>query len=166
MFDPVFSETEIHYASKEAMLYNSKQVCSKIAQSLKCYQCKETIEVCDLNYKMEQPSAAFLNNFQKLVLAINDMLPHICHEKFVKKQLREIVDEFNFEIMGCPEHFEDVENKFKEKTIIFEILQFCNNINNLLSGKNKILAPDSTFMEKMALSFKAKKKDIGKYSKN
>lgn len=109
------------------------------------------------------PSDVFKKNFKNVFVPINAALPHICNEKYIRKQLRELIQDIEIDTMGCSEHYEDVEIKFKQQTVIFTILAFCKNVNDLLTAKNKYLAPECNFIEKMAFDFKNKKKHIGKY---
>lgn len=81
----------------------------------------------------------------------------------MRKRLVELIRLEVIEIMGCSEHQQKVEETFKEQTVVFGIFNFCKNVNDLLSGKTKHIAPNCNFVEQMAFDFKLKNKDIGKY---
>lgn len=66
--------------------------------------------------------------------------------------------------MGCLEHQDIVEHKFKEYSSIWGISSFCKNVNNFLSGKNLTFSDCSNFIEENAFNFYKKMKHIGKHS--
>lgn len=167
VFDPQFSVPNLNFLNNESISNISTSVCRKLIQAVKCNECRDTIETSsshDFQDTIRYPSDVFISNFKNLFCSINDVLPHICHEKCVRKQLIELTVDVTIENMGCSNHFEELNKKFREQTIIFGILTFCKKVNDFLSAKNKVLAPNCNFIEELAYNFKNKKNDIGKYS--
>lgn len=162
-FDPKLSEIDLKDPNDSAMSQISVNVCSKVLQNLKCDECRASIETVSTS-QISYPSELFNQNFKKIFCATNTMLPHICHEKYVRKQLTEMIEDTKVDGMGCLIHRDDVEKILKKQTVTLCILTFCKNVNDLLSGKNKLLAKHSNFIEDMAFSFKNSRKNIGKYS--
>lgn len=162
VFDPDFSQMELIFLNGEAIFHISREVCSKIIKFIKCDDCRAIIETVSHD-TVRQPSDVFVSNFKKIFCIVNESLPHICHEKYVRMQLLDLVRGLYLDVMGCSEHFKIIENKLKEQTVVFIIFTFCKNVNDLLSAKTKFLAPDCNFVEEMAFTFKKKKRDVGKY---
>lgn len=166
IFDPLhtFSDKEISFVSNEAISNASSSVCDKMIKITKCINCRKTLE-SSLNSNDQsgsdtpkRPSDIFTSNFRQLVCGINDVLPNICVEKYLRKKLLEELDKIIIQKMGCIKHHTAVESNFKEQTAFYGIATFTKNINDLLSGKNKILPPDYNHLEELAYIFNAKKK--------
>lgn len=67
--------------------------------------------------------------------------------------------------IGCVEHNQDIVNKIFELTIVYALKIFCENINNLLTGKIQVLPPEPSAIQELARSFWVKKTHrIGKHS--
>ncbi|KAJ6642971.1 hypothetical protein Bhyg_07927 [Pseudolycoriella hygida] len=164
VFDPQFSELTTNFVANEAISNISTPICRKLIQFIKCDECRDKIETIsdtqDFLYGIKYPSNLFLNNFKKLYGAVNDALPHICHEKFLRMKLIECIDEIKTDDIGCSEHIEVLHKKLKETTVVFGILTFCKRVNDLLSAKTNMLSPDCNAIEELAYSFKNKKGTI------
>lgn len=170
IFDPIFSENEISTANTEALENVSSLVCQKIVKAIKCEQCIATLETSSANIEsnkhngLKYPSSLFIHNFKETICGINQVLPHICAERCVKKQLLDCIARIQTKKMGCSKHSEEVRLKFMEHCAAYGIIAFCKNINDLLNGKNTILPPDFNSLEELAYIFHKKKKHIGKQS--
>lgn len=168
VFDPlfIFSNNEIDFINNEAIADVSSSVCDKMLKITECINCRKTLETSSNpnDDTLKQPSDTFKNNFKKLVGGINDVLPNICVEKFLRKKLLEQLDKIEIDKMGCIKHQNIVESKFKEQTAFYGIVTFTKNVNNLLNGKNTELPPNYNSLEELAYIFNQKKKHIGKHS--
>lgn len=179
-YDPIsinikFSDMEVNSIYDETLSNAASIVCDKVLKATICRKCRETLETTtsqgqeiksDHQNTINHPSDLFIKNYIHLANAIDIILPEICEQKFLKKKLREYIDDDNIDIdrMGCSKHHEEVEVKFKECCLIYLIISFCKKINDHLSGKNLILARNANIIETSAHKFFQKKKHIGKYS--
>lgn len=168
-YDPI--SVGMKFSQKEVTSVNSisdaaNTVCSKLLKVTKCPNCKDTIETRSKDkHTINHPSDLFKINFQTVLSAINNILPQICEEKFVKKKLLKYIDEdVNIEVMGCYQHHEEVMLKFMEYSSTWGILTFCKDVNYLLSGKNLQLPKNYNFIEENAFKFRETNKRIGKHS--
>lgn len=168
VFDPLFhfSNNDVDFINNEAIANVSSSVCDKMLKITHCLNCRKTLETSSNTNDdtLSRPSDTFKNNFKKLVCGINDVLPNICVEKFLRKRLLEQLDKIEIDKMGCIKHHDFVESKFKEQTAFYGIVTFTKNVNDLLSGRNKVLPPNHNFLEELAYIFNQKKKHIGKHS--
>ncbi len=168
LFDPLhnFSNSDVNFITSEAISNVASSVCDKLLKITKCKNCNKTLETCYSpgDETLKHPSDVFNKNFRKLLSGINDVLPYICVEKGLRKKLQEELEKIDIDEMGCDDHHEFVEFKFKEQTAFYGIVTFTKNINDLLSGKNKTLPVNFNYLEELALIYKSNKKDIGKYS--
>ncbi len=174
VFDPLhnFTDNDFNVINSEAISYVSSSVCDKMLKIIKCSDCRETLEAsmiddtvnfeeCDIP---KQPSDLFNTNFRKLLCGMNDVLPDICAEKNLRKKLIDQLDKIEILSMGCSEHCEEVETNMKEQTAFYGIVTFTKNVNDLLSGKTRVLASNYNYVEELAFIFCQKNKKIGKHS--
>lgn len=173
IFDPLFNFTDddITDINNEAVTNVSSLVCDRMMKKIKCKNCRKSLETsislsenCAHPDIPKQPSNLFKTNFQRVVCAIRDILPGICTEKSLRQKLITQLDKIYIQAMGCSKHHEDIMTIFKEQTAFYGIVSFTKNINDLLSGKNKILPSDYNYMEELAFIFKQINKGIGKHS--
>lgn len=172
IFDPlyIFSDKDISYIEHEAISNVSSSVCDKMLKLTKCVKCRKTLETSPNSNEqngsddIKVPSEIFKINFKKLLCCINDVLPNICTEKCLRRQLLEQLENIEIHKIGCLKHHEVMESNFKKQTALYGIVTFTKNINDLLSGKNQTLPPNPNFVEDLAYDFYQKKKHIGKQS--
>lgn len=167
-FNPVsikvqFSEEVL--SSKNNYVDAACDVCDKLMKVTKCIACRGTFETIDKNDRCTKPSDLLIENFTRIASACDKILPEICEEQFLKKTLlKYISSEVTFQSIGCSEHFEEVELKFKGYSAIWGLQHFCKNVNDLLSGKNTHFSNKFNKIEENAFNFYQKRKRVGKYS--
>ncbi|KAG4074956.1 hypothetical protein HA402_014535 [Bradysia odoriphaga] len=119
-------------------------------------ECKENFDLMDQN--------ATLESIEHLLVKLNEIIPHICFEESIKQKLVDRVQSINIHVVGCSGHSDEIDRKVKNLAVVQIILTFCNEINNILSGKVQALPPKSNHIHKLALQQRLKKKRIGKHS--
>lgn len=93
------------------------------------------------------------------------ILPVICSEGSVKKEILSEIGDIEMVMIGCVLHDEELITKFKRLLIMFVINLFCKRVNNILSGKAELCAKPN-HIEIAAFRFRHKKKGIGKFGQN
>lgn len=157
VFDPQFSELNV--TENDTLPNNSHTIFNKVFKKIACENCGNSLEFLDKDAR--GPSPVFLKNIQKFLSEVNQMIPHICSEKSLRKTMISMIDDME---IGCPEHYEYVSLILKEISINYALVSFCQNINSLLSGKTKSLPDEFNHMQDLAFQFQIKKRRIGKFT--
>lgn len=172
IFDPQISQKNLICVEKEEAAYISSLICNKLLQEVTCKDCMNDLEtfsktsIAVSSNNLKYPSETFIKNLITLLRCIDDLLPNICTKKQLKKTVVSDVINIKLDKMGCKRHKKSIKNKFTNHTVNYAITTFCNNINDLLSGKNKILASNFKGVQiyEVALSNGKRKKMIGKFT--
>lgn len=167
LFDPlhIFSNTDDDFITDEAIANAGSSLCDKLLKSIKCTNCRETLEA-DEEYgrkTLKRPSDAFTQNFKKVLNRVSDLLPDACTEKFLKRKIVDQLKDIDIDVLGCADHHTFIEEKFKELVVHYGVVTFTKSINDLLRGKTKVLPPNYNYLEELAFIYNQKRK-IGKYS--
>lgn len=88
IFDPQFTESELKYTEKQAICDSSNLIYNKLLQATACQECRNNLQYSSNNSGdvcVNNPSTAFIINFQQIFSKINQMIPDICSEKSLKK---------------------------------------------------------------------------------
>lgn len=164
--DPLFTVPDMNFLDSKGMVYESSHICRKLVQKVDCQDCLCTILTVqeDDSLSFKSPSDTFIQIFKSLQNVINDIIPRLCAEKSLKKKILSLLETLRIEKIGCSEHADVIMLNLKELCIHFGIVLFCQNINNILSGKIKSIPPHANNIQVLALDFKKTRKNIGKYS--
>lgn len=160
VFDPEFEKNELNFNESEALSHASNLILQKLMKFTSCEECKNRLQLLEEN----ATETLFIQNCKKILCGLNEVIPHICAEKSLKKKLIEHIQSIKIDIIGCLEHNDEIERKMKELCSLNAINAFCYDINNLLSGKTDTLPITYNPMQKLAYDMKQKKKNIGKYT--
>lgn len=169
VFDPIFTEEELVFVENASVSRASSVVCRKLLPLIDCSDCKCKMQTSTILSETDQsldiirPSQQFQNQFKRVFCGVNQAIPDLCSEKSVMKKVLASVDKIEVTEIGCRDHNEELTMKLKQCTINYALIKFCNNVNNLLSGKISILPPNYNDIEKEAFIFRLKRKK-GKYS--
>lgn len=112
----------------------------------------------------KNPSSAFMQIFKRLFDVSSQLIPDLCSENCLKVKIVNHLENEEFDDVGCSDHKKQIATKIKDYAAYYAIIDFCKNINNLLSGKIKCLPINSNHMLELALNFREKGKHNGKYS--
>lgn len=105
-----------------------------------------------------------LLSVEKLIGSLHKSVVGICYREGIKKKLLHGIQEMKVHVVGCPEHVDVLERKVKTLAVDHIVLAFCNNINQILSGKITVLPDKPNLMERLAFEHRKKKRGIGKFS--
>lgn len=178
IFDPEISKTDLSYVEDEAITYISSVACRKLLEKTNCTQCIDDLQTSsdlkaheiinkfnpsdEILYK--KPSLIFMKTFKRLFDVSSQLIPDLCSENSLKSKIVNHLDNEEITEVGCCEHKEVITKRLKDYAAYYSIIEFCKNINNLLSGKIKSLPINSSHMLELALSFREKGKHYGKHS--
>lgn len=168
--DPQFEKRELNFFENESLSYTSNVICAKIVKCMFCKNCE-----CNLQTDSNYPSPDFVKKFEIISDIAMQIIPIFSSEKKlikivseeVKKIYNEKVETNEVEetgVLGCVEHEKEVTEKLYKFTIAHGLDIFCRNVNDLLTGKIKVLPKDPNGIQELAHSFWLKKKRIGKHS--
>lgn len=168
---------ELNVVEDDALSYVCSVICRKMLQVTDCEQCVNKIQSkpllkspdlfsinddCDTTHK--RPSENFILNFKTLFCAINEILPHLCSEKFLKTKILNHINNINIEFVGCLTHNAEMVLKLKQYSVHYAIMSFCKNINSTLAKKITAIPSNANHIQKLAIEFRKKRKGIGRYS--
>lgn len=162
--DPLFTVPDSDVSEGKA--YECSRICRKLVQKFDCQACLSTVLIIqeDDSFSLKNPSDSFIETFQTLMYVINDIVPRLCAEKFLKKKILTQIETLDIKEVGCLEHAKVVMLTLKELCVNFGIVLFCQNINSILSGKITSIPAHSNNIQVLALDFKKSRKNIGKHS--
>lgn len=158
MFDPDFQNDTNNYFENESFARASSVICRKLIKITHCEECKNILH---------DTETSLIENCTKILRGLSQVIPHICSEQSIKKKLLASIESIKVDTLGCPDHFLQVTQKFKEMSADDSILSFCYDINSYLSGKTTVLTLNHNPIQKLAFhqfDQKRKKRKIGKYS--
>lgn len=162
IFDPQFSESELKFTEKYALSHVSNLIYNKVLKVTVCEDCRNNLQSNSVdNDDQNLPSPEFIQNFEILFCKLNEMIPHVCSEKSLKKTLISHIEDMN---IGCAKHHKEVSLNMKKISISYALFSFCNDINSILSKKTTTQTANSNKIQDQAFTFVRKKKQIGKFS--
>lgn len=170
-------EETSNFLSDEALVIESANVCRNVLRTTECNDCKNTLEAycpltdhgilkkCEISSNAEYrcftyPTLLFMSSFKLLFKKVRTLLPFICHEKSISKQLITSLDSDALVGLGCRNHCLDVSQKIKKAIVKENIDLFRKEINNILSKK---LLEHESHHDIYIKAFKAQKKGVGKH---
>lgn len=161
--DPQFEkEGLINFIESEAISQASKHTSQKLMKCTNCEECKRNLVTITENDSGTE--AIFVRHCSNILFSLSDAIPRICSEESIKKKLMLHIESIKIDSIGCPEHDIEIIQKMKQICVDHTVTIFCSDINNILSGKTKVLPVNHDPIQKLAYEHKAKKKKIGKYS--
>lgn len=172
VFEPEVSEEELNFVENEEMTFISSLICDRLLQGTRCKECTNNIQTFSKesahhiietsSIAISYPSETFISNLKKLMCAINYLLPEMCTKTPLKKSLVDDIKNIILDKMGCEEHNELLKVEFINLTAHYAITTFCKNINDLLSGKTKILSDKLKEVQiyKVAFAYRKKNKKL------
>src|SRR5262249_20609638 len=132
-----------------------------LLKTTKCEDCRNMLSTHDDGTTLTENS--FFRNCRKVMLTLHNLIPDISHKKYLKKTMLHHIKS-NVDSIGCVAHKDNITKKMNEICVDKTIKNFCNDVNNILSGKINILPLHHNNIQKLALEHVQKKKKIGKYS--
>lgn len=171
-FEPEFASMELSFVEEESISLLCGTVCRKLIEKTDCSHCINLLETPapDMTnelsnsdqFSYKTPSSAFIKCFKSVYYFHTQIIPDLCSEKSLKSKIvNQLVKDI--EEIGCSEHKKELTTKMKYISADYAIKDFCNSINNLLSGKVTELPLSSNHMQSLALDFRNKGKHNGKY---
>ncbi|KAJ6603636.1 hypothetical protein Bhyg_15484 [Pseudolycoriella hygida] len=136
VFDPlhIFTNKDVDFITNETTSNAASAVCDKFLKIVKCANCQETIKNEEYgNGMLKRQYDVFNKNFSKLLNMVNPLLPDVCTEKLLRKNLSDKLNEIDIDVIGCSDHHDVLEAKLKEQVAMYSIVNFTKNINNLLN---------------------------------
>lgn len=173
VFDPIFVEEELTFIENQSVSRAGSVVCAKILQTIGCNECKRVIRfgpnsslsLSELNENcLARPSKEFQTQFHKIFSAVNQVLPDLCAEKSILKKTVESISSVKISGIGCLEHESELSDKLKKCITNYALIHFCNNVNNIFTGKIFALPLNANVIQEKAYKFVLKHKRIGKYT--
>ncbi len=155
-FGEVSERARAELISRESVSHASSRICQKIFKFTKCEECKANFDLMD--------EASALQSVERVLKSLYTIIPEICHQNLLKKQLMQRISSIQILFIGCEEHNDEIIQKIKTLCASQAIQTFANNINGILSGKVAKLPDKPTIIQKVAYADRTKKKRIGKYS--
>lgn len=121
----------------------------------------------DCRFLLKYPNISFCTLVQDVIKIISHHLPSICHQKNLKIQLTEIINNnLNIKIIQCPLHCDLFPQMFVNYLIKLMVFNWCSQINRILVGKTKIHENETDHIkikaQKRYETFNKKKKIINK----
>lgn len=185
LFEPEFSNVDLNdvevvgcnIVEEEALSRVCSIICQKILETTSCPNCINNLQTAVASISQElisiegdsdnfhkRPSDIFMKNFKTLFCAINEIIPNVCSDHFIKQKIHSQINIYNIDTVGCSEHNAEIITKLKLHTVDYSVMSFCNNINSMLAGKITALPSNSNKIQELAIEFKKKGKHIGRYS--
>lgn len=155
-FDDQSAVSRIELISRESISYASSRICQKLFKFTKCEDCKTNFELMD--------EASAILSVERVLRSLNIIIPDICHQDSLKKQLMQRISSIQILFIGCEDYNDEIIHKTKILCVSLAIQTFSNNINSILSGKITTLPDNPNFIQKVAYTERIKKKRMGKYS--
>lgn len=169
LFDPLFGE-ELTFIENESITASAGKILQKLMKITTCDDCKLALQeptekstYIDPNL-IVFPSLQFNKQFEKIYSSLNIAIPRFCHENSIKRKIITHISNIQVDGISCEIHSKEIEIKLKDLTANYALLGFCNDINNILSGKTKVLPSRFNHIQKKAFEFRKQKNAIGKYS--
>ncbi len=173
--DPQFSKRENNFFENESLSSTSNLICAKILIETFCGDCRSMLQdnlddsaLCE-DHSVD-PSLNFKSKCMKIFKFAMQVIPHFCSEKFVSKIVIEEVkklcdEEVETEIeLGCDVHAQEVTDKLYISTIDYALFIFCQNINDILTGKVKGRPLEPNIIQDLAWTFYVTNRKIKKHS--
>lgn len=175
--DPQFTKTELTIFESQSLSDSSNLICVQILEKAYCESCRSLLrsntDPSEQSYTEElneRPSAIFKSHCEQIFEFAVQVIPLFCCEKRIKKVVIEEVKKKISEMnkngpqLGCVKHSPEISGKLYESTIQYALTIFCKDLNDIITGKVKVLPNEPNVMQEQAHLFVSKNSRIGKFS--